>query len=94
MDLETVFLDESVMILHTWQQQSRILHRCHEKHLCSLIDESDIVNVVSCDDIFMLTNADSLSPFEISSLSLSLSLIVLNESGFFSVAATEDGKRC
>ena len=76
------------MILHTWQQQSRILHRCHEKHLCSLIDESDIVNVVSCDDIFMLTNADSLSPFEISSL------IVLNESGFFSVAATEDGKRC
>ena len=88
MDLETVFLDESVMILHTWQQQSRILHRCHEKHLCSLIDESDIVNVVSCDDIFMLTNADSLSPFEISPL------IVLNESGFFSVAATEDGKRC
>ena len=72
LDLETVFLDESVMILHTWQQQSRILHRCHEKHLCSLIDESDIVNVVSCDDIFMLTNADSLSPFEISSLSLSL----------------------
>ena len=62
--------------------------------MCSLIDESDIVNVVSCDDIFMLTNADSLSPFEISSLSLSLSLIVLNESGFFSVAATEDGKRC
>ena len=52
------------------------------------------MNVVSCDDIFMLTNADSLSPFEISSLSLSLSLIVLNESGFFSVAATEDGKRC
>ena len=56
--------------------------------MCSLIDESDIVNVVSCDDIFMLTNADSLSPFEISPL------IVLNESGFFSVAATEDGKRC
>ena len=88
MDLETVFLDESVMILHTWQQQPRILHRCHEKHLCSLIDESDIVNVVSCDDIFMLTNADSLSPFEIPPL------IVLNESDFFSVAATEDGKRC
>ena len=63
-------------------------YRCHDKHLCSLIDESDIVNVVSCDDIFMLSNADSLSPFEISPL------IVLNESGFFSVAATEDGKRC
>ena len=28
-------------------------YRCHDKHLCSLINESDIVNVESCDDIFI-----------------------------------------
>ena len=28
-------------------------YRCHDKHLCSLINEFGIVNVESCDDIFI-----------------------------------------